>query len=342
MLGVYHPRLLLITTPSYTFNARFTAPTAPVSARSGFPDPTGRTSRIFRHHDHKFEWTVDEFNTWCQRIAAEWGYEVEIGGVGKPTEKDEWGRDEELGYASQVAAFRRREGEEYANDRRERSANLMDLQDAYKRPEHKLLATHHHAANQKARQPGALEDIGNLIKARMILRQERTMRLAEMWFEDDVAELCGGWIEIMIAAVDDHPDLQLHRTESNVMSDWQLEITGDLIEDNKSSWRESIPYADAESNPMFPDWQEEPEESVAEHAVLGGLDDIESHWDDIPKELHLEVEDDAASQWSSDTFAPPTEGWVVSNTENGWGAEDAESWVEPRDVLVTEADAVWQ
>lgn len=42
LLGVYHPRRLLLTTPSYTFNARFTPPD--IIERSGYPDPTGRTN----------------------------------------------------------------------------------------------------------------------------------------------------------------------------------------------------------------------------------------------------------------------------------------------------------
>ncbi|EKM58234.1 uncharacterized protein PHACADRAFT_116997, partial [Phanerochaete carnosa HHB-10118-sp] len=102
LLGVYHPHLLLITTPSYDYNARFTAPDAPPSARRGFPDPTGRTNRIFRHHDHKFEWTVQEFRVWCEAAAREWGYDVTVSGVGRAQEKDKWGRDDELGSASQV------------------------------------------------------------------------------------------------------------------------------------------------------------------------------------------------------------------------------------------------
>ena len=37
LLGAYHPRLLLITTPSYSFNDRFIAPDAPPGTRQGVP-----------------------------------------------------------------------------------------------------------------------------------------------------------------------------------------------------------------------------------------------------------------------------------------------------------------
>ncbi|KAK7032263.1 hypothetical protein VNI00_013222 [Paramarasmius palmivorus] len=104
LLGIYSPRLLLLTTPSYTFNARFTPPD---TRRTGFLDPTGRTDRVFRHDDHKFEWTVEEFNEYCVKEAKEWGYEVQTGDVGRAMEADPYERDGELGGASQVAIFRR-------------------------------------------------------------------------------------------------------------------------------------------------------------------------------------------------------------------------------------------
>jgi len=107
LLGVYHPEFLLITTPSYTFNARFTAPDAPTTSQIGFPDPTGWTDRIFRHDDHKFEWTREEFQTWCQETANQWGYEVNETAIGRALHPDPWQRDQELQGATQVAAFRR-------------------------------------------------------------------------------------------------------------------------------------------------------------------------------------------------------------------------------------------
>ena len=151
LLGVYHPRLLLITTPSYTFNARFTAPDAPKSARNGYPDPTGRTSRIFRHSDHKFEWTVEEFTRWCEEAARQWSYEVEVSGVGSACEKDPWHRDESLGKASQVAVFRRVEGEDVARVREEKVRTDGILNRATMRGRHELLVTHQHQVSHRLR-----------------------------------------------------------------------------------------------------------------------------------------------------------------------------------------------
>ena len=59
-----------------------------------FEDSSGRTDRVFRQADHRFEWTMDEFQVWCDHIAdcATYGYEVESLGVGPfwsyPTRQD--------------------------------------------------------------------------------------------------------------------------------------------------------------------------------------------------------------------------------------------------------------
>ncbi|PCH42492.1 hypothetical protein WOLCODRAFT_72633 [Wolfiporia cocos MD-104 SS10] len=234
LLGAYHPRLLLLTTPSYTFNARFTAPSAPPGARSGFRDPTGRTARIFRHHDHRFEWTVAEFADWCARVADAWGYDVEVGGVGRPRERDPYGRDEELGYASQVAAFRRREGTEWAARRLEAYERFAQgrCSEGLKSTGHKLLAAHRHAADEKAGRPAPLREIGEELARRMGEYGERTMQVRELWFDDGVAALCGGWIEVLLAAVEAYQDLHLHRSPSEASSDWKVEFDKIEIKNN--------------------------------------------------------------------------------------------------------------
>ncbi|SNX87835.1 uncharacterized protein MEPE_06546 [Melanopsichium pennsylvanicum] len=79
IFGKYRPRIVLITTPNYCFNDNFGED---LSTRPGFLDPTGRTNRVFRHEDHKFEFTPEEFKKWCETIADDFGYEVQIQGIG--------------------------------------------------------------------------------------------------------------------------------------------------------------------------------------------------------------------------------------------------------------------
>ncbi|CAD6973397.1 unnamed protein product [Tilletia controversa] len=108
LLGRYRPRLFIITTPNYAFNIHF--PRTP--SQPGIDDPTGRTERKFRHPDHKFEWDLDEFKSWCERAAERFGYEVEIGGLGmlnlerrrpRPRPRDEGEEEEDEDTAEQVA-----------------------------------------------------------------------------------------------------------------------------------------------------------------------------------------------------------------------------------------------
>ncbi|EGG13160.1 uncharacterized protein MELLADRAFT_32370, partial [Melampsora larici-populina 98AG31] len=81
VFAMYNPRVIVITTPNHDFNRYFDT-SSPQSASYRFPDPTGRTSRIFRDDDHKFEWTEDEFKGWCDKTSQEYEYDVEITGCG--------------------------------------------------------------------------------------------------------------------------------------------------------------------------------------------------------------------------------------------------------------------
>ncbi|KIL67695.1 hypothetical protein M378DRAFT_177366 [Amanita muscaria Koide BX008] len=226
LLGVYHPHLLLITTPSYTFNARFLAPDAPKSSRQGFPDPTGRTDRIYRHDDHKFEWTVEEFETWCHAAAAEWGYEVTTSAVGKAMEKDPWGRDDHLGGASQAAAFRRLEST--SNLERERKGREIASRLGFINDRHELLASYQHAAHPSSMKPKPLSVIGDAIKSRMEQFKVAFIRLEEIWFEHDIAIMCGGWIECLAEAADRSDHLRLNRSDGmrKERSTWTIELIG--------------------------------------------------------------------------------------------------------------------
>ncbi|TIB65928.1 hypothetical protein E3P77_02550 [Wallemia ichthyophaga] len=104
ILGTYSPPLFIATTPNYDFNPRFTSPARVV-------DPTGRTDRLFRHPDHKFELGVREYTQWCAHYARLFGYNVSVYGVGEsiaqnlnPPSTDPRVDDR---YPSQIAVFKR-------------------------------------------------------------------------------------------------------------------------------------------------------------------------------------------------------------------------------------------
>lgn len=76
-----------MTTPNSDFNVVFNL-------------PPGK----FRHWDHKFEWTRNEFKTWCDKICTEFPeYDYSVHGVGEGPLPD----TAPLGCVSQMAVFTR-------------------------------------------------------------------------------------------------------------------------------------------------------------------------------------------------------------------------------------------
>jgi hypothetical protein len=78
------PGSVVVTTPNAEFNARFESL------------PAGR----WRHPDHRFEWTREEFRSWAEAVAARRGYGVRYLPIGP--------EDAELGAPTQMAVFARK------------------------------------------------------------------------------------------------------------------------------------------------------------------------------------------------------------------------------------------
>lgn len=83
VFGVARPGTVVVTTPNVEYNVRFE--TLPHGA--------------FRHGDHRFEWTREQFRTWAAGVAARYGYTVRYLPVGP--------EDPEVGAPTQVGVFAR-------------------------------------------------------------------------------------------------------------------------------------------------------------------------------------------------------------------------------------------
>jgi 3' terminal RNA ribose 2'-O-methyltransferase Hen1 len=81
LFGSARPKTVVLTTPNQEYNQVWE--TLPAGA--------------FRHHDHRFEWTRDQFRQWAQRIAEKYGYKVRIEMVGTI--------DPQLGGPTQMGVF---------------------------------------------------------------------------------------------------------------------------------------------------------------------------------------------------------------------------------------------
>ena len=81
LFGDAKPDMVIVTTPNREYNALF----------------EGMEEGTLRHPDHRFEWTRAEFETWGQRVAETYGYDVRFEPLGP--------LDEKLGGPSQMAVF---------------------------------------------------------------------------------------------------------------------------------------------------------------------------------------------------------------------------------------------
>ncbi|XP_059485553.1 small RNA 2'-O-methyltransferase [Neocloeon triangulifer] len=87
ILGQVQPQIAVFTTPNDEFNVLFNNPT-----------------KRFRHPDHKFEWTREQFEDWAKNLTERYPfYKVEFVGIGTGPE----GTEETNGCCSQMALFYR-------------------------------------------------------------------------------------------------------------------------------------------------------------------------------------------------------------------------------------------
>lgn len=99
VLRSFLPKILIVSTPNYEYNVILQKANLP-SQEDDPDDKTQSQSCKFRNHDHKFEWTREQFECWATGLAAKHNYSVEFSGVGGSA-------DLEPGFASQIAVFRR-------------------------------------------------------------------------------------------------------------------------------------------------------------------------------------------------------------------------------------------
>jgi 3' terminal RNA ribose 2'-O-methyltransferase Hen1 len=83
VFGEAKPRTVIVTTPNVEHNIRYE--TLPFGA--------------FRHRDHRFEWTRQQFHDWADAVAARYGYTVRYLPIGTD--------DPEVGPPTQMAVFTR-------------------------------------------------------------------------------------------------------------------------------------------------------------------------------------------------------------------------------------------
>ncbi|KAH7098118.1 hypothetical protein BKA62DRAFT_642707, partial [Auriculariales sp. MPI-PUGE-AT-0066] len=189
LLGQYRPRVLIVTTPSFDFNERFSKPGC--DSGKGFKDPTGRTNRVFRHHDHKLEFTRAEFKQYCDAEAQKYGYSVDVQCIGRAQEPDPFSseRSGDLGGASQVAVFTRLE-----------TLPARVCMPISSNP-HKLLARER-LAEKSLSSHRSPDDLLGGVKDTLRQLNENECTLHSLWYHTDLAPACNGDIGLLLDALE--------------------------------------------------------------------------------------------------------------------------------------------
>ncbi|WP_207431521.1 3' terminal RNA ribose 2'-O-methyltransferase Hen1 [Sabulibacter ruber] len=84
IFGYASPATVVLSTPNAEYNVVFER-----------MDP-----EAFRHEDHRFEWTREQFSQWCARVCEQFGYQVSIEPVGQ--------EESNVGAPSQLAVFQKK------------------------------------------------------------------------------------------------------------------------------------------------------------------------------------------------------------------------------------------
>ncbi|KAK4687932.1 small RNA 2'-O-methyltransferase, partial [Tremellales sp. Uapishka_1] len=227
-MGTYKPRLLLVTTPNFDFNAKFPR-REEESSKRGFRDPTGRTERVFRHSDHKVEMTSEEFRDWAEGAASDWGYvllrrslvarladwpryTVEISGVGISSVPSYYpetssGRRKPI-YASQTAIFRIASGLPTRSPRSVRTVELPFMPGSKESSHpHKLVSKNVHPATSPTADKKAPGEIRRTVQDLMRYWDRGTISLGELWAVENVAQRCGGSKRYLVACLGGYGDV---------------------------------------------------------------------------------------------------------------------------------------
>ncbi|KAG0226929.1 hypothetical protein B0O80DRAFT_210929 [Mortierella sp. GBAus27b] len=92
VLGTLRPKLVIVSTPNAEFNVYFP------QLKYGTPEA------ILRNDDHRFEWTRQEFQDWCNPAAEQYGYSITFTGTGMLPKGDP-----AIGFCTQFAILKQKE-----------------------------------------------------------------------------------------------------------------------------------------------------------------------------------------------------------------------------------------
>ena len=239
-------------------------------------------------------------------------------------EEDGWGRDSELGYATQTAVFTRLDGEEYERLRAENTREYSQVSRQGAKP----LATHYHAPHPAATSPHqSNEVILELIKGEIDRGEDNKILLRYLWIEEDICCACSGRIDVLIDTIKAAENiLRLDVTDPGAKEDWVVELIGSSKRRKENLWEER-------ENETVETYEE-----MADDETTDAIEESEGiEWEngDSGVDVTMEYEETVAPSgwdmwaertggWGSQANDPPHAGWGMG--DNGAGAGDWGRW----------------
>ena len=162
--------------------------------------------------------TSAEFRDWATSAAADWGYRVDISGVGISSSPSYYPSDHATPgapiYASNVAIFRLGSGIPARSPRSVRSTELPWLSSKERSHPHKLVGRFEHPVTMHAAGAGkSIREVKETVREVMQRWQTEQVSLGELWGDKEVAEAAGGSKRYLVSALGGYGDQEAAKEE---------------------------------------------------------------------------------------------------------------------------------
>jgi small RNA 2'-O-methyltransferase len=184
---------------------------------------THDSCKHYSHSDHKFEWTTEEWAKYCNDSASKFGYSVETGGIGRAVEPDPWMREDTLGFASQVALFRRRTTSTPQPVRLDHLLNFAATPPVVLRAKH--IHDPHPLSPDELALPSDSDQVREAAKEAMVYNRKGTLTFNDLWNHGEISLKCMGDIGALVRAFERthiDPDTWLVEDEAE---GWETKLT---------------------------------------------------------------------------------------------------------------------
>jgi hypothetical protein len=182
--------------------------------------------------------------------------------------------------------------------------------------------THQYEAHAGAQKGAPREDIAATVKSTIQEIASPEVTIFEIWREDSVSTVCGGWLEVLLDVLEQDESFVVHK-EGKMADDWKIELPGVELQ-GKNPWQSPARQDDA--------WGECSESTESSD----GFDEEDEYGNDCEEEYDGDCWDETEDAgWA----ASESEDW---SKEEGWPVSESEGWSDESDINTLKAWSEWR